>query len=309
MPSLINLELQNLTVYSLENLPNLRRLHVKDCNLSKLDNRGFQTMPSLEVFELFGSNLTNLCLKDLCNLRKFRIDEQENIDFLQTLPKSLYILTLRCQTTEGLQFSLSNLQVLNLSFNKHVDFDAGILSGLPSLRHLEIDFNKDLGKFNLSYEFLTSLERLTLRLYPLELIDFSYLVNLRRLKITGSRLNNNKTPFDTHSFDRLKSLEEIYLNGLNLTNSNLKGIFRNLKSLRVLDLYDNKINDIDEETFGGLENVRSVNLDKNDLNDIKPDLIQKVFPKLEKLIYWNKKNSRICSSSIAYLKSIYSVNS
>lgn len=298
-----------ITLYSLIDLPNLRRLEINSCDIAKLSSDELsRSLPNLESLEItylsstdFRAKFTNFSFENFNKLRRLEIyGQEEEFDFIHTLPPSLSILKI-----DGLDkkrdFKHSNLSVLDIRV-KEASFDAKVLSELTGLRHLRISNERlfsdlywefrgerehEFNEINLEYDFLAKLETLSIEFSSIRHIDFSRLVNLKYLELIGngkhSESQNKMINLLSNPFYGLKSLEEVRLENLELTNSDLKGAFSNLKRLRVLNLTKNRVNNIDVKTFKGLKNLTRLNMKGNDLNKVKPEVFLSVFPKLEEL--------------------------
>ena len=284
MPNLIYLKIHNIALHSFNGFTNLRKLELSKCSVAHLSSDEMsQSMPNLESIKIIYSDsvksehqLTNFNFKNFHKLRRLEIVEESDLDFIHTLPPSLSILKMGKQ----IAFEHPNLKVLDICV---AEFDAKVLSDLPSLRHLRI---RNCSKINLNYEFLSNIESLLIgrtwqhfksKIEQIEL-DFSKLINLKYLELYE---NISLKP---NSFSELKSLEELHLENLELTNSDLEGVFSNLKQIRVLDLSKNLINNIDKKTFNGLENLTKLDVKGNDLDKVEPEEFLSVFPRLDELI-------------------------
>lgn len=302
MSNLINLKIKNIRPHSFYDLPNLRHLEIKSCNLSKLDKNAFLAMPNLESLHITHDNcfsnlqqLRNISLESLHELKRLKIYDPYDYDVFQVLPPNISILIIDGLKKER-RFKHKNIQVMHIILGSFHSFDAKMLSDLPSLRHLRLEMkNKCYMSFveiNLNYEFLSQLETLSIEFLDIKQVNFSRLVNLKYLELIGNQYkvgctDESQNEMMIHlvpsTFSELKALEEMHLENLILTNSDLEGVFSNLKQLRVLDLSKNRIKSIDVKTFNGLEKLTRLEIKENDLDNVKPDEFLTVFPKLEEL--------------------------
>ena len=140
---------------------------------------------------------------------------------------------------------------------------------------------------NLDYEFLSNLESLSIEFSKIENFNLSRLLNLKYLEFIGTKQLKNKTKMISlvpETFASLEALEEMHLYNLQLCNSDLQGVFTYLKQLRVLDLSKNKIENINVETFKGLENLTNLDISGNQVDNVTAHDFVKVFPKLNELV-------------------------
>ncbi|XP_028391429.1 uncharacterized protein LOC114516215 [Dendronephthya gigantea] len=172
--------------------------------------------------------------ENLRDLRYLNIASNE----LQSLPQNIFV-------------GLTSLESLNLSRNKLRRLPSGLLNGLNSLRELYLDGNV---LENLPKDFfkgLTSLRRLYLDSNKL------YTLSHRLFGLRDEQFNTSSSPSNNYtslvellldhngiaqvkhdSFSKMSDLERLKLNNNNITTLP-EGIFRDLKSLRLLSIYKN----------------------------------------------------------------------
>lgn len=209
VPSLVHLQLENVDLNSLIDLPNLRRLEFVGCDFKNLQMDAFQSMPNLESLEI--SNRYTLILpdhftlKNLPKLRRFVVKCVKSFEFLQKLPPNLLILILlidEMTENEFIKFEHSNIEVLDLNFSfcSMEEFDAGVLAKLPKLKHFRLVV--DSKRINFDYEFLSkNLESLSMDVGNIEQVDFTPLVNLRYFQIFKNWYKSTKERSEPPRFE------------------------------------------------------------------------------------------------------------
>ena len=187
---------------------------------------------------------------------------------------------------------LEALEYLDISDNVVLSLPAAALARLPRLKRLKADYNR-IGA--LSYDILRSvqgLEELSLAYNIIREIPkntFQDLSNLKILNLYGNQIAVIDQDTFAGTEDNLEYvdlgyniIEEISpdislpaLKFLNLAKNKLKnvdGAFNLLSTLNVLILRENLIEKVTPFTFTGMDNLISIDLSKNYIRDIEPNV-------------------------------------
>jgi Leucine-rich repeat (LRR) protein len=128
-----------------------------------------------------------------------------------------------------------------------------------------------------------------------------YLFGLKKIKLLDLS-NNFCARVSPHYFDYMPSLEILLLNnnylGETLSEQD-KDIFRKLKSLRHLELKQNRINNLATNVFHNLSNLQNLDLSMNTITEWKIDM-----DRLQSLKYLDLSNNRITYFSTFTTKQI-----
>lgn len=249
-------------------------------NLKELNEDIFDDLTSLKTLHLKYNGLKEFSPKIFGeNIKNSLTELYLNIDSVVKFPSKIF---------DG----FINLKILDLRNNTKLNLeDENIFSSLISLRHLILRgcnlqsplpsnlFNnlKNLGNLDLSYNLLTSISSgLFSSLKSLEILDLSYnrlksiepYIFMENNHLEKMDLTRNELSFDDikdgEIFSGLSSLKELYIT-FNKTIASLPtNIFRNLCSLKKLDLSNNNnLNIIDEKAFNGLNCLENLVLHDN----------------------------------------------
>lgn len=280
-------------------MPNLRRLTLYHCDWSELPNDElFTSAPNLEwlIISYLSPKMTHLNLRNLDKLTRLEIGLFENSDFLQMLPPNLNILKVSFQCCNDLKqlkhFGHQNLEVLDFSYDspkyKYCEFDCEMLYRLPNLKHLRVRY---IDRIFTNYTLLDNLESFSLDLFSIQRIDLSTMINLTYLELGGADYFEIRSDARSGMIQSIRSslsslilLEELHLTPLALNESDIKGFFKNLKKLRVLDLSQNWIRVFEAQTFNGLGNLRQLDLSHNLLQNLEAHVFVELFPSLDTLV-------------------------
>ncbi|XP_052199060.1 receptor-like protein 56 isoform X2 [Diospyros lotus] len=239
---------------SFERLSELINLEVLDLSDNNFNNSiilefvgGISSLKSLnlEGFEKL-SKLTNL---EFLDLSSNEINNSKILEFIGGI-SSLKFLNLRDNSLESLgdltclneESKLTNLKVLDLSFNSITCIIWYSLKGFPSLRILDLTgnyMNKSISSQDL--ENVSPLEELYLDYATLPndfLSNIGAMTSLQVLSLSGSRLTGS---LPSHQgLCKLKTLQEIDLSNNGL-GGQLPWCLTNLTSLRFLDISVNQL--------------------------------------------------------------------
>jgi Leucine-rich repeat (LRR) protein len=265
--SLDSLEFLKLSKFSFEsatvfdNVTNLHTLELALCSNPAPNSNLLDTLTNLEQLTLNNKNLS---------------------DFKVKIPQNLKYLYLKCQLVKD-------------------EIGVEILDNLPNLISLRIEAMKYSNDSNFGESFLCgvpNLRKLEIANIPILLKCFSHLTNLTELLCSNLNLNgydncevdyDDDNDEDNHGdgvdFEALKSL--VNLKALHLTNCDIRelpaNIFVNQKQLETLYLNSNWICDLNCEAFNGLENLRVLNLKRNELSKFDLAKLNEILVKLKRL--------------------------
>ncbi|XP_075688426.1 leucine-rich repeat transmembrane protein FLRT3-like [Rhinoderma darwinii] len=206
-------------------LPELRSLYLRNCNIKTIKSDAFQKVTGIEHLHLDSNEIEEFqddTFADLSNLL-FLYLQKNKISYLQP----------------GIFSSLKSLSALYLKYNLLTEVSDGTLKCLTQLRWLDLGFNmisnisKDafndtiyLRKLDLQNNLLTSVPSF-----------FKSKINLQMLRLTGNRIRK----LSSASFSRnMKTLRELYVDNMGLKKV-ASLAFSRLRRLDVLDLRNNSL--------------------------------------------------------------------
>lgn len=211
----------------------------------------FENLPNLRRLELSRNYLITLIASRFSGLSSLK----------ELLVKNNKIKTIQLKGGGSL---LPNLEVLDLSQNDIEYLEEGAFFGLRSLKVLDLT-NNPVDKLGNVFEGLDNLE--VLRCFGerkpkdgrIEKAFLNGMPNLRKLEIPRSDFRG----IDEGAFKRVALLEELNLSGNRIKLE--KGIFKELKHLRCLNLSENFLENISESSFEGLDSLEKLGLNHNNL--------------------------------------------
>ena len=277
-------------------------------NLTKLKNLKIWIQNELESNEL--GTLTNL--EEL----SLRFKSEKSIEtYMFDLMKSLRVLKMKIienmeKLNERIFIRLSNIEEINLDMSVSESFSVSLLSHLNRLRRMTLrglnlsesnvsmfkDFKKIFDRTNNVFDLkvLRILKTSTLENFPennlfenleflnelkiednptlnenLNIYNISSLKNLKILNLDNCNLRDDS--FDNNLFKIANSLEELYLNENLLTSINSEW-FVGLENLKILSLEMNQIRAINQFSFKSLNKLEELNLSNNLIDIIHPNL-------------------------------------
>ncbi|KAB2039730.1 hypothetical protein ES319_D02G030600v1 [Gossypium barbadense] len=167
-----------------------------------------------------------------------------------------------------LSSTLSNLEILDLSFNYLNDSILLSLSELSSLRYLDLSINKFEGSgHQRGLNNLSNLKYLDLSWNRIESISNKGLNNLTNLKYLDLSWNDIESISNKDGTQlRLTNLEELYLSG-NLFRNNTISFPQGLSSLKSLTLFNNRLQgSLDTKDSNVSSSLEEIYLDYSTLN-------------------------------------------
>ncbi|XP_022722208.1 receptor-like protein 12 [Durio zibethinus] len=311
----------SIDIEGLNNLTNLKNLDLSSNRIerfqpSKQGKEMQLRMTNLEVLDL-SSNLfkndTFAFLSGLPSLKSLNMGDNQlqgsiDIEGLNNLT-NLKNLDLRSNRIESfqpskqgkeIQLRMINLEVLDLTNNLFKNGTFAFLSGLPSLKSLNMGDNQLQGSIDIEgLNNLTNLKNLDLssnriesfqpskqgkeiqlRMINLEVLDltnnlfkngtFAFLSGLPSLKSLYMGDNQLQGSIDIEDSGRqlnLTHLEEFDLSG-NLIKDSIFALLSGLSNLKYLDISSNQLNgSIDMKDLGAFINLEELDMSSNDLNE------------------------------------------
>nr|AHB18361.1 toll-like receptor 3 [Andrias davidianus] len=230
------------------------------------------------------TGLISLKYLSLCNCA-IQLKTITNTTFVSLADSSLISLNLTKSGISKLQSeafsSLRHLQVLEVGHNNiDQELTGDELKGLDNIEVIYLSYNKHLTLTSDSFRFVPSLKRLLMRRTTLSKLDlspspFHSLQNLTVLDVS----NNNIANINEDIFDGLQKLSI-----LNLEHNNLARLWKSanpggpvmflkcLRSLQILRLGFNGLDEIPVEALKGLSQLKQLEMQSNMLNLLKPSL-------------------------------------
>ncbi|KAM8809008.1 TLR5 protein, partial [Eudromia elegans] len=259
------------------NLPNLRVLDLGFNKILQLDLDAFVELPNLSVLRLFSNNLGDSILTE----RYFQdLRSLEELDLSGNEITKLHLHPLFC--------NLTVLKSVNLQFNKISNLCESNLSSFQGKTFLS--FSLDTNKLYLTSQIAWAKCPNPFRNITLNSLDLGHSgwgteeVQYFCTAIKGTQINSLKLSSHTmgsgFGFDNLKNPDENTFAGLAGSGVRLLDIshgyifslnsliFQSLRNLELLNLYRNKINQIQRQAFYGLGNLKYLNLSDNLLGEL-----------------------------------------
>ncbi|NWI85008.1 TLR5 protein, partial [Pitta sordida] len=259
------------------NLPNLRILDLGFNRILQLDLDAFLGLPSVTVLRLFNNYLGDAILEeryfqDLWSLEELDLSGNE-ITKLQPHP---LFYNLKALKTVNLKFNkISNLCQSNLTSFRGKHFLLFDLSSNHLYQTEEVDWAKCPNPFkNITFNSLDlsqngwSTEKITYFCKAIEGTQINSLKFTSHPMGSGFGFHNLKDP-DNNTF---AGLARSGLNFLDISEGYIfflnPLVFQSLGNLILLNLFKNKINQIQREAFFGLGNLKILNLSSNLLGEL-----------------------------------------
>lgn len=260
--------------HALAGLENLRSLNVSSNRLVALPPELFAKTKQLR--ELILSN------NSLAVLAPGLLDDLEQ---LQVLDLSSNKLTSRWVNRDTFS-RLVRLVLLDLSFNSLNRIDSYVFKGLYSLEILKLEHNEIETLADGCFAALTNLHSLTLSHNKIARFEPTHTIGLGALGQLFLDVNKI-SDLPRRVFVNLTSLEDLSLSGNAFKQ--VPEAVRELRSLKTLDLGDNQVTRIDNESFAGLDNLYGLRLVDNKLENIT----REAFASLPGLQVLNLANNRV----------------
>ncbi|KAK6263573.1 hypothetical protein SCA6_019007 [Theobroma cacao] len=206
-----------------------------------VENEGFESLSrlhNLEVLDLRGNSLKNDILVHMGSLSSLK-----TLDLGSNKLKG----TVHLQGNET-QLKLTNLEVLDLSYNLFRNNTFAFLPELSSLKTLYMQDNQLQGSIDIA--------------------GLNNLINLKKLDLRWNEIESFQSFQDNGRQLKLAHLEELDLSG-NLFNNSIFASLKGLSNLKSLCIYDNKLKgSIDMKDLGAFTNLEELYMSGNELNEL-----------------------------------------
>ena len=248
-----------------DSIPDLKFLFLGDNDLIKLSSGVFSILRDLIILDISRnklsqidrSTLKNLASLDYLNLARNTISFLPNLENLQKLS----ILDISINTLQNLSHStfkgLHNLEFLNMSYNNFPDLPQTIFQELVSLISLDLSYNNLTRIHEETFHNQSNLVKLSIAGNHLKYLHMRSFLELKQLSHLDLQ-ENNISILHAEVF-----LSLINLQFLNISANSVQTIASNTfsivsKSLQSVDLRDNQLLLVTQDSFEGLSN--SVNI-------------------------------------------------
>ena len=266
-----NNEIDFIELNSFENLKNLKYLNIQSNKIKVIMGNMFVDKDKIEILYLHQNKIENI----------------ETIPFnsLYSL-KKLHLFSNKITIIKfGHFIDLHNLEELKLDKNEIVSFDIYTFIGLKKLNYLDLSGNKIKQIVNKAFDNLINLKNLELHLNDINKIEKNAFVDLENLNYLNLDHNQIFTLKDVQfnfklnelslRFNFLSNLDEIKstsLKRLYISNNRIQEIHlvSVLPNLEYLDLSQNRLISIEENSFSDLKILKNLNLSGNKL-DLESD--------------------------------------
>ncbi|KAJ8921595.1 hypothetical protein NQ315_010500 [Exocentrus adspersus] len=288
-----NLRLLDLSRNNIDRLPSgqlsgltrLQKLYLQGNGLTHLADRALEGLTSLNILKLSDNRLVSLPPELFSDTRDIREMYLQN--------NSINVLA------PGLFSELTQILVLDLSHNELTAdwINTATFAGLARLVVLDLSFNR-ISKLEQSvFRDLYSLQILRLNDNFIESIPentFSVLYNLHTLIISNNKLtridldtfnglyvlsllsidNNKISMIHPEALRNCSGLQDFHLNGNKLLE--VPKVINNAPMLKTLDLGENHIDRLTEETFADLNQMYGLRLTENNIGNITKGVFDKM---------------------------------
>ncbi|KAB0797932.1 hypothetical protein PPYR_08925 [Photinus pyralis] len=315
LPALKGLDLSHnyfkiLQPQLLANLPNLRRLDLSNNRLSLISSEAFLETPALEHINISSNRLSDIHPATFGHLSGlFELDCSYNhlFEFVRGLPPAIEYLHVSKNMITKLpltDLNLPTLKMMDISYNGIERIFPGTLRYLRQLRKLYVQKNS-IGELDeASLVELPNLEVLDLRSNQIEHVEavaFLHASRLRELNLAENRLgilsddvfnkvahmkklDLSRNQLSEISYTVLRNTKDLQIANVSFNLlSKFPDCIQGMKQLRVLDLTNNKLLNINSTTLKSLSALFELRISKNLIPEIKTNLFGNL-PSL-KLIY------------------------
>ncbi|VDM19074.1 unnamed protein product [Wuchereria bancrofti] len=278
----------------------LQELYITDCNLEQFPQKAIQNLTKLRVLSLAYNKLTNLVRTDFQALQHVEILNLEG-NFISSLENG----TLSVLRNSLKKLSIGNHNSLNDIFNeisqlKELEvLDMGRADGITNITDGTFGELNKLEKLLLPECSLTFIHKNT---FQVECGSFVWTPSLQRLSLAGNYLNESLACW----WDGLEHLKELDLGWNEFSFLENNAFYKLGPTLNFLNLRHNKrlmhankqvsLNQIDENAFNGLSNLRRLNMSETSITEFNK--ILKHLPSLKELDLSNGKLQQIDESDL-----------
>lgn len=257
--------------------------------------------PALHLSELLQLDLRNCRLKTIWE------------NFFKPLKRleSLYLSYNNIMTLQENALNIPSLQVLDLSFNEEEEISDDTPNRMRIPEHAFMNLKNmqllDLSHTKLEIKSVASLTRLSSTIIGISLCysDLTFtgqkfltnLIKIKYLDISGNpQLNFTRMMFNVIS----STLERMHARDSNVRNLDWA---RPLTKLKVLNLKDNKIHELDNSSFSHMLELEDLNLEKNSIGN----WFTRLFTQNQELITLNLRENTLTQLSTEMVDDLLSV--
>ena len=261
-------------------LRSLQRMYLQDNQIASLADRAFVGLVSLQTLNVSSNRLSALppeLFQSSRDLKELHLNNNsisvlapgllEGLDQLQVLDLSGNELSSSCVNRDTFS-GLVRLVVLNLAHNAISRVDAHVFQDLYSLQILSLDHNGIEVIAEGAFSALSNLHALTLshnNLVRIESFHFTGLYVLHQLYV-----DHNRVQFvHPQAFENCSNMQDLSMAGNNLTD--IPQGLADLHFLKTLDLGENSISRVSNESFHGLDQLYGLRLIDNHIQVLPKD--------------------------------------
>lgn len=275
----------------LSGLRSLRELYLRENEIGSLEDRAFVGLAALRVLDVSGNRLDTLppeLFQSTRHLQQIYLQNNsigvlapgllEGLDQLLVLDLSRNQLTSSWVNRDTFS-GLVRLVVLNLAYNNIARLDALVFHDLYSLQILNLERNGIEVIAEGAFNTLSNLHALTLshnKLFEIEAYHLRGLYVLDQLFLSKNRIQK----VHSRAFENCTNLQDLTLSGNELTD--VPESVKKLRFLKSLDLGENRISELKNSSFEGLEQLYGLRLIDNALERIPRNAFSNM-PSLEVL--------------------------
>ncbi|XP_012413853.1 leucine-rich repeat-containing G-protein coupled receptor 5 isoform X2 [Trichechus manatus latirostris] len=273
-------------------LYSLKVLMLQNNQLRQVPTEALQNLRSLQSLRLDANHISYVppsCFSGLHSLRHLWLDDNALTEIpvqpFRTL-SALQAMTLALNKIRHIPDyafgNLSSLVVLHLHNNRIHSLGKKCFDGLHSLETLDLNYN-NLDEFPTAITTLSNLKELHFYDNPIQLVGrsaFQHLPELRTLTLNGA---SQITEFP--DLTGTASLESLTLTGAQIS-SLPQTVCDQLPNLQVLDLSYNQLEDL--PSFSVCQKLQKIDLQHNEIYEIKVDTFQQLLSLRALNLAWNK---------------------
>ncbi|XP_030751606.1 toll-like receptor Tollo [Sitophilus oryzae] len=281
----VNLKIADLSRNRIENLPagqlssltHLEKLYLQGNGLNSLADRALEGLTALHILKLSNNRLVNLppeLFADTRNLRELYLQNNTiNVlapglfgELTQLLVLDLSHNELTAEWINAATFAgLVRLVVLDLSHNHVAKLEQNVFRDLYNLQILRLNDNLIETLPENTFSALENLHTLIISANRLTRVEVDTLNGLSSLSLLS--LDNNRISWvHPDALRNCSGLQDLHLNGNKLLQ--VPDVIRSVPLLKTLDLGENHIDMVKNETFSGLVQLYGLRLTENNIGNL-----------------------------------------
>lgn len=266
--------------------PMVKKICLAGNILSVLSSDSFKRLTELRDLDLSNNQLSELTLgtfQDNANLENLSLQNNSlriiGKDIFKGLSNLKYLNLSHNHLLSSKSFeSLTQLQVLDISFNKLTEIRDDFFSKLTSLKEIYLNNNLIHSIGQESFVFAINLQTIDLSFNKLSSLSKVF---EKTLKLMTLKLDNNRIEDLEHFLLPCGSLVELSLHENQLTS--VPNFVKVCKQVQVLDLSGNRIKSLANAAFFGIDNLVSLNLAGNQLESLANETFTNISSQLKSL--------------------------